>query len=235
MKHNLIIKLILFATLFYGCSEKQSIVGLWIVKNVEIGNENMTPNARWTRFNEDFSQQTGNGWFQHSIGTWKLNKNTNELSITNTNGLIDQNKPFIVSFENDKMIWKRVEEGQNVTITLEKTDELPETYGDKLLGLWGLDKSTGKGIFFDESIERNEYLFLRWDKRFLINSTNGRINGVYNIHGHKPEIEFIPYGDNIKRSFWKVKFDKEQISLTLLNSDSLVMKSFVRIHKFPND
>jgi hypothetical protein len=231
---KVIIKLILLTTLFYGCSEKQNIEGLWIVKNVKIGNEEMTPNARWTRFNNDFTQQTGNGWFQHSNGMWKFNENTKELSITNTNGLIDKDSPFKVSFENNKMIWKRVEDGQNVIVTLEKIDKLPETYGDKLLGLWKLDKSTGKGIFFDESIEKNDYLFLRWDKRFLINSTNGRINGVYNIHGHKPEIEFIPYGNKIMRSFWKVEYDKERISLKLLNSDSIVKMDFVRIFEFPN-
>jgi len=234
MKNKILITLIALTTLFYGCGEKLNIEGLWIVKNVQVDNNEITPNARWTRFNKDFTQQSGNGWFQHSYGNWKYNKNTTELSITNTNGLIDKSEPFKVSFENDKMIWKRVEDGQNVIVTLEKTNELPKTYGDKLLGLWKLEKSIGKGFLFDETNDKNEYLFLRWDKRFIINSTNGKINGVYNIHGHKPEIEFIPYGDNIKRSFWKIEYDKEQISLKLLNSDSLVKRNFVRIHEFPN-
>ncbi len=230
-----IIMLILLTTLFYGCSEKENIEGLWVVKNVQVGDKKMTPNARWTKFNNDFTQQTGNGWFQHSNGTWDFNKNSRELLIKNTNGLIDQNEPFKVSFDNNKMIWKRIEEGQNVVVTLEKTNELPKTYGDHLLGLWKLENSKGNGVFFDESVENNEYLFLRWDKKFLINSSNGKINGVYNVHGHKPEIELIPYNSKIKRSFWKVDYNNEQISLKLLNSDSLVTKSFVRIHEFPRN
>ena len=72
-------------------------------------------------------------------------------------------------------------------------------------------------------------------KKFLINSSKGRIRGVYNIHGHKPEIEFIPHSHKIKRSFWKVEYNAEKISLKLLNSDSLVVKRFIRIHEFPNN
>lgn len=234
MKTTFIVSLII-ALSFFSCKKVKRIEGLWIIKSVVVGDEVMTPNARWMKFNSDFTQQSGNGWFQHSIGTWNFNQNSQELSIENTNGLIDQSEAFKVSFDANNMIWKRIEEGQNVKVTLEKTNELPKTYGDKLLGLWKLEKSKGNGIFFDESIENNEYLFLRWDKRFLINSSNGRIRGVYNVNGHKPEIEFIPYNDKIKRSFWKVEYNDEQISLKLLNSDSLVVKSFVRIHEFPNN
>lgn len=233
MKTTFIVSLII-ALSFFSCKKTKRIEGLWIVQSVVVGDEVMTPNARWMKFNSDFTQQSGNGWFQHSIGTWNFNQNSQELSIENTNGLIDQNKPFEVSFETNKMIWKRIEEGQNVKVTLEKTNELPKTYGDKLLGLWKLEKSNGNGIFFDESIENNEYLFLRWDKKFLTNSSNERIRGVYNIHGHKPEIEFIPNNDKIKRSFWEIEYNEKQISLKLLNSDSLVVRSFIRIHEFPN-
>lgn len=228
-----IIVLVLLTTLFYRCSKKQNIEGLWVVKSVVVEDKVMTPNARWMKFNSDFTQQSGNGWFQHSIGTWNFNQNSRELSIENTNGLTDQSEPFKVSFDANKMIWKRNEEGKNVVVTLGKTNELPKTYGDQLLGLWKLEKSKGKGMFFDESVENNEYLFLRWDKRFLINSSKGRIGGVYNVHGHKPEIEFIPYKDKIKRSYWKIEYSKNQISLKLLNSDSLVVKSFTRINEFP--
>ena len=45
----------------------------------------MTPNARWMRFNPDFTQESGNGWFQHSLGSWSLNSIKGELSIVNDN------------------------------------------------------------------------------------------------------------------------------------------------------
>ena len=227
--------LLIFTGLLFNCKKENTLEGLWVVKSVKVDEDEMTPNARWMRFNSDFTQQSGNGWFQNSIGTWDFKENTKELSVVNTNGLKDNNSPFKVSFDNDKMVWQRIEEGQNLKVTLEKTKELPKTYGDELLGLWKLEKSTGKGVFFDESVENNEYLFLRWDKRFVVNSTEGRISGVYNVHGHKPEIELIPYNDNIKRSFWKAKINNNQISLKLLNSDSLVVKTFKRIHDFPSN
>ena len=229
------IVLIMIILSFFSCEKTKTIEGLWVVKSVVVGDEEMTPNARWMRFNSDLTQQSGNGWFQHSIGTWNFDKDRKELSIKNMNGLIDKNEPFKVSFDKNRMIWKRVEEGQNLVVTLENSDDLPKTYGDQLLGLWKLEKSNGNGVFFDESIENNEYLFLRWDKRFLINSSKGRISGVYNVHGHKPEIEFIPYNNKIKRSYWKVEYNEEQISLKLLNSDSLVIKRFVRINEFPSN
>lgn len=225
--------LLIFTGLLFNCKKANTIEGLWVVKSVKVGEDEMTPNARWMKFNSDFTQQSGNGWFQHSIGTWKFNEDSKALTVNNTNGLIDKNEPFKVSFNNNNMIWSRIEEGQNLKVILEKIEELPKTYGDELLGLWNLENSTGKGIFFDESVENNEYLFLRWDKRFVVNSSEGRISGVYNVHGHKPEIELIPYNDKIKRSFWKAEINDNQISLKLLNSDSLVVKTFKRIHEFP--
>jgi len=213
-----------------------TIEGLWIVKSVVVGDEEMTPNARWTRFNSDQTQESGNGRFQHSYGTWKLNPESNELSIENSNGLDDLNEPFVVSVSQNKMIWERTEEGQNIKVTLVRSSQLPETYGDKILGLWKLESVIGSGNYFDQSDkkETNDYLFFRWDKRFVIESEKGRINGVYNVHGHKPEVELIPYGDQVKRDFWKIQFEENQISLKLLNTDKNVIRTFKRINKFPD-
>jgi len=220
---------------FFSCEKKTTIEGLWVVKLVAVGDEEMTPNARWTRFNSDLTQESGNGRFQHSYGTWKLNQKSHELSIENSNGLYDLNEPFVVSINDNEMIWERTEEGQRIKVTLERSSKLPETYGDKLLGLWKLEKAISTGNYFVESSKKeiNDYVFFRWDKRFVIESDKGRINGVYNVHGHKPQVELIPYGDQIKRDFWKIQFDENQITLKLLNSDSTVTRKFRRINKFP--
>lgn len=97
-------------------------------------------------------------------------------------------------------------------------------------------KATGNGPCFMESDtnENNEYLFIRWDKRFVIGTTKGKVHGVYNVHGHKPELELIPYSTPLKRDFWRIEFAKNLITLKLLNSDSLVTRQFKRVHKFPN-
>ena len=80
-----------------GHQNKSTIEGLWIVKLVKVGEEEMTPNARWTRFNSDLTQESGNGRFQHSYGTWKLNTKSKELTIKNLNGLKDLNAPFKIT------------------------------------------------------------------------------------------------------------------------------------------
>lgn len=223
----------MFMALLYGCNKSQYIEGLWVVKTVKVGNEEMTPNARWMRFNNDNTQQSGNGWYQHSIGSWNLDEKTQQLSINNTNGLLDKNEPFKIYFENENMIWERTEEGQEITVVLEKSNDLPTTNGDKIMGLWRLEESTGNGVFFEKFNKNPESLFLRWDKKFVLKSDYESIHGVYNVHGHKPEVEFIPYGESFERSFWKFNVDKDQITFTLLNSDSLVQGKFVRIHEFP--
>ena len=234
MKITSIVSLIIIISLF-SCNKTTTIEGLWVVKSVVVGDEEMTPNARWTRFNSDLTQESGNGRFQHSYGTWKLNQNSNELFIENTNGLDDINEPFVISINENEMIWERTEEGQIIKVILERSSQLPETYGDKILGLWKLEKAIGNGSYFKESdkIEINDYIFFRWDKRFVIESEKDRVNGVYNVHGHKPEVELIPYGGKVKRDFWRIQFEENQITLKLLNSDTIVTRQFRRIHKFP--
>tara|TARA_R110002033_G_scaffold170986_1_gene215150 strand:- start:915 stop:1622 length:708 start_codon:yes stop_codon:yes gene_type:complete len=235
MKITSILSLIIVLS-FFSCKKTKTIEGLWVVKSVVVGDEEMTPNARWTRFNSDLTQESGNGRFQHSYGTWKLNQKSNELFIENTNGLDDINEPFVISLNHSEMIWERTEEGQNIKVILERSSQLPETYGDKILGLWELEKAIGNGSYFKESDKKeiNDYIFFRWDKRFVIESEKGRVNGVYNVHGHKPEVELIPYGGQVKRDFWGIQFEENQITLKLLNSDTIVTRQFRRIHKFPD-
>ena len=229
MKTNFLF-LCLTILLMVSCVKKPGMEGLWLVSKVKIGEEEMTPNARWMRFHADSTQESGNGWFQHSRGSWTLDGN-NQLTVNNTNGLKDNNEPFSVVLSGNKMVWTRMEEGQPVEVTLERTDELPTTTADELLGLWMLEEAQGKGNYFSPSSENKAYLFFRWDKRFVIGSENGKIHGVYNVHGHKPEVELIPYGE-IERNFWKVEFEENSITLNLLNSDSIVSRKFKRIYEF---
>lgn len=222
-------------TFLNSCANKPTIEGLWIVTSVTAGDQEITPNARWTRFNPDFTQESGNGWLQHSFGTWKLNPKTNELSIVNSNGLNDLNEPFKVTINQNSMAWNRIEEGQAIKVFLTRSNHLPETYGDKLLGLWRLEEAIGNENYFKESdkAKTSNYIFFKWDKRFVIGSEKGRIHGVYNVHGHKSEVELIPYDNQYKRGFWKIDFDENTITLRLLNTDSTVTRKFKRIHEFP--
>lgn len=234
MKNNLFSSVIVIFLLF-SCKNKPMIDGLWIVTSVKAGEQEMTPNARWTRFNSDFTQQSGNGWFQHSFGTWNFDHTSNTLSIINSNGLEDTSGPFKITVRKNTMLWKRQEDGQSVEITLERSNTLPKTYGDKLIGLWQLEEFIGNDSYFKKSDDTNSnnYIFFKWDKKFFINSKRGRIHGVYNVNGHRPELELIPYKKELNRNFWKIEYSKNAIALRLLNTDSTVIRKFKKIRKFP--
>ncbi len=214
-----------------SCKKKPTMDGLWLVKSVTVGKEEMTPNSRWMRFNSDSTQQSGNGWLQHSNGTWTLTQN--KLKIENTNSLNDPFEAFDITFDDHKMTWKRIEDAQPVTVNLEKIAKLPLAYNDQLLGLWKLDKAVGNGSFFSETENSIDYLFFRWDKRFVIRNANGRHSGVYQVNGHKPQVTLFPYDESIERCNWEIMYEKNQITLKKLNVDSIVTRRFERIYDFP--
>ena len=234
MRHITLCACILLITLM-SCEKKPEpgIEGLWIVRSVAAGENEMTPKGRWMRFNPDFTQESGNGWLQHSIGDWKLNETGDELTIVNSNGLDDPFEPFKVKLNETEMIWNRTEEGQALEIRLERAEHLPKTDSEGLYGLWKLTEATGDGSYFSYASQDSQFIFFRWDNRFMVGGPNGRINGVYNVHGHKPEVELIPYNDGIPRNFWKFEVTEDSVTMNLLNSDSLVTRTFTRIRAFP--
>lgn len=232
---KIIVMSLFFVAFLCQCEKTESIEGLWIVKNVSMGDQEVTPNGRWTRFNSDQTQESGNGWYRHSYGSWELNPEKSELSIVNTNGLKDSNAPFKVSINGNEMIWERTEEGQPLRVKLERSKELPSILADEGMGLWKLESAQGDGSFFEKSTGEDAIgiLFLKWDRRFMIGTQKGRVDGVYNVHGHKPEIELIPYGEQYNRSFWNMEIRENVLTLKLLNSDSTVTRTFKRIYEFP--
>lgn len=238
MNRFILTAIVLFAI---GCKNAQDknkpeITGLWVVEEVKVGEEQMTPNARWMRFNEDSTQQSGNGWLQHSIGTYSYSLTDSTLTITNTNGYEDIYAPFKVSFKDNNMLWKRVEDGANVTVILKKTNKLPQAYGDVLLGVWDLEKITenGKDVtpLYDE--EQKNYLYMRWDGKFIVNnSTAGRTRGIYNVHAHKPEVELIvSINDTLQRERWQ--FEATDSTLVFENTKTKTKKYYKRIFRMPN-
>ncbi|ETN96627.1 hypothetical protein [Zhouia amylolytica] len=238
MNVSIKLKLLIFFTStlsLISCQNESKIEGQWVIKSATVGNEKMTPDARWVRFHSDFTQESGNGWLQHSFGTYNFDKDTGSLTIINTNGIHDSNEPFKVEIDNKSMTLNRIQDGQMVEVILEQAQKLPMTHGDELFGLWKLNEAIGSGPYFKDPdrIIDSDYIFFRWDKRFVISSGTVNINGVYNVHGHKPEVELIPYGAHLQRNFWNMKINKDTITLQLLNTDSTVTRTFKRIHEFP--
>ena len=158
-KFQLLLLACLMISLSCSKEPEPGIEGLWVVTQVKAGENEMTPKARWMRFNADLTQESGNGWLQHSIGTWKLDE-SNRLIIENSNGLKDPNEPFKVSISGSAMTWNRTEEGQDLHVYLKRASHLPTKDADLLYGLWQLKEATGKGpYFFGRSRIRQFYFF----------------------------------------------------------------------------
>ncbi|MCO6479228.1 MAG: hypothetical protein J5I94_21515, partial [Phaeodactylibacter sp.] len=121
--------------------QAQDITGLWEITKVEVGDQAMTPVAKWTRIDADGTYQSGNGWLQNSAGTWIYDKESGEFLPTETLGLTDPFGAFKVSFTDKGMAWTREEEGMEVIVHFDRIEELPMSTGDKLVGLWGLEKA----------------------------------------------------------------------------------------------
>ena len=228
---RLLIALFLIVIVF-SCSHKEqkvsNIDGLWVVKKVKVGNQEITPISRWMKFNTDSTQSSGNGWLQHSVGTWSYKNN--QLLVKNTNGLEDNAAPFYVILKNLKMNWSREEEGENVKVFLERIDKIPTSEGNKLMGLWKLKKVNLNN--HSEEINSTKTLYISWDNRYILqNDTDKKEYGIYKIHGHKPELQMVAYGDNTEFNFYNFSISNNE--LTLIKSDTKEKLIYSRIHQFP--
>ena len=231
MKNKPVCICCLLILLLSSCTTNK-MSGLWVVEKVTVGEEEMTPIARWMKFNKDRTQESGNGWVQHSIGSWNYDRSDKTLQITNSNGFKDSYGPFLASIEKEKMTWQRKEEGQTVTVSLKRSNSIPAAPANKLLGVWDLVKAEedGKDITKDLDPHGKRYLFIRWDHLFTVqHSPEGRISGFYQVNGHQPVIEFIHSGKETKRSQWSFEVEKE--SLILKTRDSPKSKKLKRIYK----
>ena len=234
--NKLKIGILLFGlTIIFSCKKeevKPTINGLWLVTKVKMGEDEMTPIARWMRFNADSTQTSGNGWLQHSEGNWSVNKN-NQLTVTNTNGLLDAAEPFTVKFENENMIWSRTEEGQDVQVFLERIEQIPSSEGNRLMGLWKIESIAidNEDVTTTLNPDNNATLFLRWDNVYVFaNYPQGKIYGVYKVHGHKPEIQMVNYGDNPQFQFYT--FSISDLELKLISTDKKTELKLKRIYQF---
>lgn len=213
-------------------NNENQINGLWRVKMVKMDTQEMTPFARWMQFNSDSTQTSGNGWLQHSVGTWSLNSR-NELSVINTNGLIDDAEPFKVDVDKNRMTWQRNEHGSLITLVLERTNKLPTAEANKLFGLWKFDAITmnEKEVSDSLNLSKKAMLFLRWDHTYeLHNYPKGTKYGMYKTHGHRNQIDMALY--TRKPSFEFYNFNLKGDTLVFKSTNSNQELRLTRIHQF---
>ncbi|MEO1257697.1 MAG: hypothetical protein AAFZ15_02840 [Bacteroidota bacterium] len=227
-------KNLLFFFLFFSCQNligqtvKSDLPGLWGVTKVTVGEQQMTPIAKWVEFKSDLTHRGGNGWVQHSIGTWELEGINSKLNIITSNGTEDPFGGFIIQINNGEMTWQREEEGMAVKVFLKKIKEIPAAYSDKMLGLWQVESSvTVSPVLFNQ----NTKVFIRMDRRYSIMYAEGRKNGVWNTHAHRHQVRLLSdEGDEFDLR-WNVSFEGEKM-IWDNGADANGRIVFVRIHQF---
>lgn len=223
----------LFSFFLFGCS-RPSVEGLWLVEQVSVGNEIMTPQARWVKFEANGLQQSGNGWLQHSTGNWEYNPQTQLLNIHNENGLLDPFGPFQVLFEREHMIWKREEDGQPVYIQLAQIPQIPTSKRDQLIGVWELKSVVSNEVTQPVSDEASGQikLFLRWDNAFVLtDSEKGRFSGIYQTHGHRPQLRLY-FNESCQKEDWEFELKEEVLTLSQEESNEKIIKQYRRSNEF---
>lgn len=216
---------------------QNKIDGLWIVKTRKLGGEDFTINEKWMRFNADSTQTSGIGWHQHTVGSWSYQKESHMLTIKNENNFNDflqYKNPFKVKIDKNSMTLQGSEEGKDVTIVLEKTNKLPTTEANKLLGLWKFDS-----IFVDDkevsdslNPTKNGMISLGWENNYILyNYPEGEKYGIFKTHSMRNQIDFINSVREPEFQFYKFSLEDDKLVLKSTNSNKEI--KLTRIHQFP--
>ncbi|NGP75278.1 hypothetical protein G3570_01425 [Balneolaceae bacterium YR4-1] len=218
-------------------SRAQEITGFWEVTKVSMQGQTMTPVAKWTKINTDGTYQTGNGWLQNAVGTWTYDAASHTFSPEETNGITDEFGPFTVSFQNESMIWKRMEEGAEVTVELQQIEQLPMSTADQIKGLWDLSAITESGEDITSAFDPNGlyYLFIRWDRIYQGRNPKGEnMSGYWHINGHRPEITLLSHTRGKEPQSWRVVVSENELVLSgISDSNKNMVMTFNRIDQFP--
>lgn len=202
------------------------IVGLWEVGKVIVGEELLTPTAKWFMFEADGTLHSGNGWIQNGLGSYNYDEDTKTLLQANQ-GVTDEYGAFQVTIEGQQMTWKRVEDGTPVTVTLSKSIKKPLGPWDQLQARWVVEKAEGinpqTGKLVSEYIMNPDIYFFMWDRRYRKYDETGKIveRGVWHIGAHSDQLWMITNSDNSKTE-WKLDISKEQMIWTRTGEKELL-------------
>jgi len=191
------------------------VEGFWLVTKVTVGSRELTPIGRWFRIDAG-KQVSGNGWVQHSIGTYKFDKTKSELVFITTNEPEDEFGAFKVVRAGALMTWSRKEEGDMVIVELRPITELPMSPTDEVKGLWVLNSAADRELDITKTYDpdHKHFLFIRWDRQYVrqINA-HERISGYWFFNAHLPEITFISENREQPDEVWTVVIDGQKMTL----------------------
>lgn len=207
------------------------IPGLWLVNEVMVGKESLTPTAKWFLLEADGTLTSGNGWIQNFLGTWHYNATTRKFLSYDQEGKADEYGAFDLSYNGEKMTWQRTEDGVPVKVTLSPITKKPLAPWDKVTGYWTFykleitDSATNEVSIAD--VEPCSFLF-GWDRVYRKFDANGKrvAMGIWHIESHSAWLWTIPYGDELKEG-QSIRFEGDELVLTK-KEGNIAEKSYFR-------
>ena len=184
--------------------QRPSLAGLWAVSKVTVGEEELTPTAKWFELLADGTQTSGNGWVQNFKGQWRFDSAASSFLSLDDQGQPDEYGAFKVSIDQKNMTCQRNEDGMPVQVALYRIEEKPLAPWDKITGRWTLTGAetlnTETNVSEKVDVESFSY-YIGWDRRYRrFDNAGKRIeSGIWHIEPHSPWLWFIPYGEQEKR------------------------------------
>lgn len=211
------------------------IHGLWETTSVKVGDEIMTPIAKWSNLHQDGIFTSGNGWLQNSDGNWEYDEETHELTMTALTGFDDTFGAFKVEMINDDEItWTRVENGETVIVTNKRILMKPKHPATLAVGLWVVKEATFGGQIKTTEFVETEFhaVFLKWDNE--VQEINGEVrrSGIWRVPGHKSVIDILYYDGSKPLQYWDLDFDGEE---SMKWTRGGIQITFERLSSFPED
>ncbi len=233
IRANKKLNLIVFLPLLLSLNVNSQITGLWETTSVMVGQESMTPLAKWTEFNADGSYTSGNGWLTNSDGTWDFDATSNSLSVVVKTGFANEFGPFSVEMLSDStMKWTRTENGEEVIVYNQRVADIPKHPATLAVGLWMVKEVQNEGVVITESFTSEEFqaVFVRWDNLFQEITSEGRKSGIWRVNAHRPVIDVLYYDGNKPLQYWEMDFEGET-GMTWKRDDLMII--FERLDAFP--
>ncbi|MGK7395758.1 MAG: hypothetical protein ACNS62_14355 [Candidatus Cyclobacteriaceae bacterium M3_2C_046] len=229
-----IISLVLFLGVSYSLPAQ--VTGLWEIYQVKVGDQEMTPQAKWTRFNADGNYQAGNGWQQNDLGSWHLNHQQSSLTLSGQ--LPDPFGPFQVNhLSSVEMILQRQEEGMQVVVYFKKIQKLPMAPWDRMQGIWLYEKvwQNEQDVTPRYNPEGQRFIFIRWDRVTMDkNGPAGIRYGTWQVNAHRPELTLFNQSENSCQEKWNFEINEPNMiwSRTTEAGENIRIR-FVKTQNFP--
>ncbi len=214
--------LTLFFIAGYFCLPAQSVVGFWRVNSVQVGDQNLTPVAKWFFYTNDQTYRAGNGWTQNDIGTWEYDKVQKEFTPKSSINPNDEGYgAFKVHFSGDDMTWEREEDGALVVVNLSRITAMPMAPKDSISGAWQLIRveQAGQDITDSYDPENTELLLIRNMQTYRKTNPDGsQAFGYWHMDAHHPELHLIDFDRAVDVQVFVVSFQGDVLHMRPKNN-----------------